>query len=107
MFSCKRNTLKHVFGSLSTLSNMATNDQLDHGLILMCIYRGVHITQIYSGITSGRVLDGYATPRRLKRNLHETICRQMQTNSLLESLCIEGVCLYFKCSFENLLMYVS
>ena len=24
---------------------------------------------------------------RLKRNLHETVCRQMQTNELLESLC--------------------
>ena len=49
--------------------------------------------QVYSGITSGRVLDGEllytkilevnlfaAEPRRLKRNLHETVCRQMETN---------------------------
>ena len=62
---------------------------------------------MYSGITSDRVLDGEllytkilevnlfafayrlfhedfssidAAPRRLKRNLHETVCRQMQTN---------------------------
>ena len=25
---------------------------------------------------------------RLERNLHERVCRQMQTNELLESLCI-------------------
>ena len=28
--------------------------------------------------------------RWLKRNLHETVCRQMQTNELLESLCIKA-----------------
>ena len=25
---------------------------------------------------------------RLERNLHERVCRQMQTNELLESLCV-------------------
>ena len=46
---------------------------------------------MYSGITSGKVLDGellytkilevnlFAMYRRLQRNLHETVCRQMQT----------------------------
>ena len=53
--------------------------------------------QIYSGITSGRVLDGELLYTeilevnlftfayrlfscKLERNLHETICRQMQIN---------------------------
>ena len=62
---------------------------------------------MYSGITSGRVLDGellyteilevnlfafayrlvhedfspiYGAERRLERNLHETVCKQMQIN---------------------------
>ena len=51
-----------------------------------------NIIKIYSGITSGRVLDGellytkilefnlFAKPRRLERNLHETVCNQLQTN---------------------------
>ena len=63
-----------------------------------------HIVQIYSGITSGRVFNGepfhtkilevnlFAFANRLfhedfsaingalERNLHETVCRQMQTN---------------------------
>ena len=34
----------------------------------------------------GGRLEGNAAPRQLKRNLHETVCRQMQTNYLLESL---------------------
>ena len=65
-----------------------------------------HIIQIYSGITSGRVLDGgafytkileanlfafayrlyhedfspiNAAPRQLERNLHKRVCRQIQT----------------------------
>ena len=66
----------------------------------------ITIIQVYSGITRGRVLDGELlytnilevslfafayrllhedfssidrAPHRLKRNLHETVCRQMQT----------------------------
>ena len=48
---------------------------------------------MYSGLTSGRVLDGELLymqfilsnqqgnmPRWLERNLYETVCRQMQTN---------------------------
>ena len=39
----------------------------------------------YSGITSGRVLDGELLYTeilevKLERNLHETVCRQMQIN---------------------------
>ena len=43
-----------------------------------------NIDQIYSGITSGRVLYGeilytkMQKPHRLKRNLQETVCKQMQ-----------------------------
>ena len=83
----------------------------------------LHIVQIYSGITSGRVFDGellstkilevnllsfayrllswrFLSNRggslRLKRNRHETVCRQMQTNQLLESLCICTLFKFFK-----------
>ena len=30
---------------------------------------------------------GCYNTRRVERNLHETVCRQMQINQLLESLC--------------------
>ena len=66
----------------------------------MCLHNTIHI---YSGITSGRVLDGElfytkilevtlfvfayrlfhedfsSIDRQLKRNLYETVCRQMET----------------------------
>ena len=41
------------------------------------IYKKCNIIQIYSGITGGRMLD----EELLYRNHHETVCRQMQTNS--------------------------
>ena len=59
----------------------------------MYMYNTIHM---YSGITSGRVLNGellytkilevnlfafaYNMSRRVGRNLYETVCRQMQTN---------------------------
>ena len=43
----------------------------------------------------------HAAPRRLERNLHETVCRQMQTNELLESLCSLYGILSFKCVLES------
>ena len=72
--------------------------QINHGL-----RESKDIIKIYSGITSGRALnrellyteilevDLFASAYRLfhedlERNLHETVCRQMQINQLLESL---------------------
>ena len=51
-------------------------------LFNLTLYIG-NIIQINSGITSGRVLDGelfytQRVPRKLERNLYETVCRQMQ-----------------------------
>ena len=62
-------------------------------VIFVDIYPNQHIIQICSIITRGRVLNGELYAQRLqklvylhlpslrvKRNLHETVCRQMQIN---------------------------
>ena len=98
----------------SDLSHLMTH-KIRVELLVFCFCVLKYIIQIYFGITSGRVLDGEllytrilevnlfafayklfhedfspieAEPRRLERNLHETVCRQMQTNQRLESLCV-------------------
>ena len=68
-----------------SLQNHFTHKPLQQSQGLMWF---ISIIQIYSIIASGRVLDGEllytkileGEPRWLERNLHETVCRQMQTN---------------------------
>ena len=37
-----------------------------------------------------RKVEHYAAPLSLERNLYETVCKHMQTNNFLESLCIKA-----------------